>query len=191
MNCPNCGAAMELSPARGFYRCRYCGTFHFPDSVDDQGVRVVGSPDAPVACATCGASMTLAVLDGCQVHYCERCHGLLIPRPGFAEIVRRCRAWAEGPPITPVPPERRELHVTKNCPTCRTRMTVDRYYGPGNIVMDVCLTCDSVWLDFGEMKQIVDAPGTDRGSRDTSRFPTRVSKPMFTRGACPRVSLNR
>lgn len=45
---------------------------------------------------------------------------------------------------------------------------MDRYYGPGNIVMDVCVGCDRLWLDYGELKQIADAPGTDRGSRDPS-----------------------
>jgi Zn-finger nucleic acid-binding protein len=45
---------------------------------------------------------------------------------------------------------------------------VDRYYGPGNIVMDLCIACDWVWLDYGELKQIADAPGVDRGSRDPS-----------------------
>jgi Zn-finger nucleic acid-binding protein len=34
--------------------------------------------------------------------------------------------------------------------------------------MDVCVGCDRLWLDYGELKQIADAPGTDRGSRDPS-----------------------
>jgi Zn-finger nucleic acid-binding protein len=32
--------------------------------------------------------------------------------------------------------------------------------------MDRCVSCDVVWLDYGELKRIVDAPGVDRGSRD-------------------------
>jgi Zn-finger nucleic acid-binding protein len=168
MNCPNCGAAMELSPSRGYYRCRYCGTFHFPDTVDDQGVRVLGDPGAPIDCPLCEAPLKLAMLEHAQVHYCQRCRGLLVPRGAFAEIVRRRRAWAEGPPVTPEPPAAGELRRAINCPTCGARMIVDRYYGPGNIVMDGCTACDTVWLDFGELKQIVDAPGADRGTRDPS-----------------------
>jgi Zn-finger nucleic acid-binding protein len=170
MNCPNCGAAMELSVAHGFYRCRYCGTFHFPDSVDDQGVRVLGPAPRPIPCPVCEIPLVFAMLENCQVHYCERCRGLLIPRGWFAEIVGRRRSWAEGPPVTPIPPTKNALARTLDCPTCGKRMVVDRYYGPGNIVMDGCPSCDTVWLDFGELKQIVDAPGADRGTRDRSRL---------------------
>ncbi|MEO5896194.1 MAG: hypothetical protein ABIS06_10865 [Vicinamibacterales bacterium] len=39
------------------------------------------------------------------------------------------------------------------------------HYGPGNVVIDNCAGCDLVWLDFGEIRQIVAAPGKDRGGR--------------------------
>ena len=45
-------------------------------------------------------------------------------------------------------------------------MATHPYYGPGNVVIDTCETCELVWLDFGELKQIVDAPGKDRGTRE-------------------------
>ena len=44
-----------------------------------------------------------------------------------------------------------------NCPNCAAPMdlSVPRgYYW--------------LWLDYGELKQIIDAPGADRGSRDPS-----------------------
>jgi Zn-finger nucleic acid-binding protein len=46
-------------------------------------------------------------------------------------------------------------------------MDVHPYYGPGNVVIDTCSGCDMVWLDHGELKQIADAPGQDRGTRST------------------------
>ena len=45
-------------------------------------------------------------------------------------------------------------------------MSTHPYYGPGNIVIDSCEGCDAVWLDFGELTQITDAPGRDRGNRN-------------------------
>ena len=168
MNCPNCGAAMELSPAHGFYQCRYCGTYHFPAGADDQGVRVLGPADTPMQCPVCDAPLDVAILEREQVHQCRNCRGLLISRSWFAEIVRRGRSWAEGAPITPVPPQQGAMRRTVNCPACRKAMIVDRYYGPGNVVIDTCPACDTVWLDFGELKQIINAPGPDRGRRDPS-----------------------
>jgi Zn-finger nucleic acid-binding protein len=168
VNCSNCGAAMELSPAQGYYVCRYCGTFHFPDSADSQGIRVLGPAEPPLACPVCASPLTVAMLDEHQVDYCGACRGMLAPRRSFAEIVRRRRSWAAGPPVTPVPPDLREFGRTLMCPKCGDPLTADRYYGPGNIIMDGCVPCDWVWLDYGELKQIVDAPGRDRGTRDPS-----------------------
>ena len=36
---------MELFAARGYFFCRYCGSFHFPESKSDDGIRIVS--DAP------------------------------------------------------------------------------------------------------------------------------------------------
>lgn len=55
------------------------------------------------------------------------------------------------------------LHRTLSCPRCAGRFDTYPYSGPGNVVIDNCTTCDLLWLDFGEMRQIIDAPGKDRG----------------------------
>ena len=38
-----------------------------------------------------------------------------------------------------------------------------QYMGPGNIVIDTCHDDDLIWLDYGELKKVVNAPGRDRG----------------------------
>ena len=48
-------------------------------------------------------------------------------------------------------------------------MITHPYFGPGNVVIDSCEHCELVWLDFGELQQIVDAPGKDRGTRQVPR----------------------
>jgi hypothetical protein len=45
-------------------------------------------------------------------------------------------------------------------------MSTHPYFGPGNVVIDNCEACELVWLDCGELRQIVDAPGKDRGNRE-------------------------
>ena len=84
-------------------------------------------------------------------------------RATFGEAVTLRRARAAGPGAAPVPLDRRELQRRINCPSCRTPMDVHPYYGPGNIVIDNCSRCDLIWLDHGELKQIAEAPGADRG----------------------------
>jgi Zn-finger nucleic acid-binding protein len=165
MNCTNCGAAMELTESRRFLICRYCGTFNFPDPVDADGVRVVGHlPDAP-ACPVCDTTLAAAVMDEKPVHFCARCRGILLPRTSFASIVQKRRAWATEPPVEPRPLARKDLERRLPCPNCRRHFDTYPHYGPGNVVIDNCAGCDVIWLDFGEIRSIVEAPGRDRGGR--------------------------
>ena len=42
-------------------------------------------------------------------------------------------------------------------------MDTFQYMGPGNIVIDTCHADDLIWLDYGEITKVVNAPGRDRG----------------------------
>jgi Zn-finger nucleic acid-binding protein len=167
MNCRNCGGAMQLMSARGYFFCRYCGSFHFPESAGDDGIRVLGEADKPLSCAICEQPLASAMLDeSFNVHYCRNCRGVLLPRASFATVVQKRRAWAVDQPGPAVPLDRAELDRKVRCPLCKAQMITHPYYGPGNVVLDNCASCDAIWLDFGELKQIVAAPGRDRGTRE-------------------------
>jgi Zn-finger nucleic acid-binding protein len=167
MNCRNCGGAMELFATRGYFFCRYCGSFHFPESTADEGIKILSDGDKSVGCPVCEKPLAQALLDQAHaVRVCGNCRGVLMPRAAFAGVVQKRRAWATDPPAPPVPLNPQELTRTINCPQCRKRMESHPYYGPGNVVMDSCPSCELTWLDFGELKQIVNAPGKDRGARE-------------------------
>jgi Zn-finger nucleic acid-binding protein len=164
MNCLNCAAPMELFERRRYYFCGHCGTFQFIEAPAVGGVRVLERPATARPCPLCNAPLARALLDDTYViEHCERCRGVLIGNTAFAEAVDRRRAHESGPPARPVPLDERELKRQLSCPSCRTRMDVHPYYGPGNVVIDTCSACGLVWLDFGELEQIADAPGRDRG----------------------------
>jgi Zn-finger nucleic acid-binding protein len=172
MNCSSCGGAMELVAARGYFFCRYCGSFHFPDAATDQGLRVLGDSPRPMACAVCKGPLVAALLDEQHpVQHCRNCRGVLAARTTFAGVVQARRAWATDPPAAPVPLNRSELNRKVVCPSCQRAMATHPYYGPGNVVIDNCPACDLVWLDFGELEQIADAPGKDRGRREAAALP--------------------
>ena len=167
MNCTNCGAAMALVGSRGYFHCRHCGTYHFPETVEAGGVRIVGqSPDAR-KCPVCAIAMAQALLDDAHpIDFCARCRGILLPRTSFAIVTQKRRAWATSPPVKPSPLDREELRRQLACPKCGRTLETYPHSGPGNVAIDSCARCDVIWLDFGEMQQIVDAPGRDRGSRE-------------------------
>jgi Zn-finger nucleic acid-binding protein len=170
MNCSNCGAAMALMASRRYFLCGHCGAYHFPETVAADGVRIVGQlPDAP-NCPTCAIALAHALLDEEHpIDFCAKCRGILLPRTSFALVTQKRRAWATSPPAEPFPLNREELRRQIACPKCRRPFATYAHSGPGNVVIDNCARCDIIWLDFGEMRQIVDAPGRDRGSREIPR----------------------
>jgi Zn-finger nucleic acid-binding protein len=179
MNCINCGAAMELFERRKYYFCRYCGTFEFIETSPLDGVEVL-ERSAGAPCPVCQAPLAKALLDQAHpISYCERCTGMLVPRGAFVDVIGGRRASASGPPVTPSPLDPRELQRGIACPVCRQPMDVHPYYGPGNIVIDSCPRCDLIWLDPGELKQVVDAPGRDRGQRPAPPAPRDVLEELI------------
>jgi Zn-finger nucleic acid-binding protein len=157
---------MELIESRRYFRCGHCGNYHFPEAADAEGIRIVGQPaDAP-RCPLCKTPMAHALLDNDDaIDFCAKCRGIFLPRATFARVVDKRRAFATAPPAEPVPLERKELQRQLSCPRCAGRFETYPHFGPGNIVIDNCTRCDMIWLDFGELRQIVDAPGKDRGTR--------------------------
>lgn len=163
---------MELFERRHYFFCRHCGSFQFLDAPAVDGLRVLAGRDDGRPCPVCGSPLAKATLDrAAPVDYCQQCRGVLLARRSFADVIRTRRAWAGGAPFEPPPLDRRELQRVVTCPSCRRHMDVHPYYGPGNVVIDTCSACDLVWLDFGELTQIVEAPGRDRGKGDPDPEP--------------------
>lgn len=162
MDCENCGAPMTLHGDRDFFYCEFCGSFRFPAESAD-GIRALGLADGDVRCPVCDSSLLNASVDGLQGLHCSRCKGLLIGRSSFREVVENRRARAEGPPEPPRLLNRELLQRELRCPLCERNMNTHPYHGPGNIVIDTCGHCEVVWLDYGELGTITDAPGHDRG----------------------------
>jgi Zn-finger nucleic acid-binding protein len=193
MNCRNCGAAMELFERRRYYFCRYCGTFHFIESAETDGVQVLERVGA-TPCPVCTAPLAKALLDSVHpIQYCEQCRGVLLPRSVFVDAINARRAFATGAPTVPSPLDERELERRVACPLCREKMDVHPYFGPGNIVIDSCTACDVIWLDFGELQQVTDAPGRDRGNRMAPGRPEQATAPrpthLVTSGRVPLLDL--
>jgi Zn-finger nucleic acid-binding protein len=171
MNCTSCGAAMALVASRRYFHCGHCGAYSFPDAVEADGVVVVGRSAQAPTCPTCAVPMAHALLDDQHpIDFCARCRGILMPRTSFAAVTQKRRAWATSTPTEPSPLNREELGRRLVCPRCDRAFDTYPHFGPGNVVIDNCARCDLIWLDFGEMRQIVDAPGRDRGSGTVQRL---------------------
>jgi Zn-finger nucleic acid-binding protein len=152
MNCENCGAPMRLVRARDYFVCDYCGSYYFPDPNRD-GIRALNELSA-TSCPVCQANLVVAALDELRVLHCVKCQGVLIAQPDFAFAVAYLRRYVDAAAL-PRPLNREELKRPLTCPRCHHKMHTFHYGGGGNVVMDNCVACQIVWLDYGELNRIV------------------------------------
>ena len=164
MNCRNCGAPMTLFRERGYFFCEYCKSFYFPSESPD-GVRLLGKAPEEIRCPVCHIQLFIASFGGKDHGYfCEKCKGILLGRESFVETLASRRAWATEPPEPQGSVDRADLERQVRCPLCGNVMETHQYYGPGTFVIDSCVPCDVLWLDYGELERAVNAPGRDRGA---------------------------
>jgi Zn-finger nucleic acid-binding protein len=161
MDCVNCGAPLVVQGDGDWFRCEYCGSVRFPAESAD-GVRILGLAEPGADCTVCYQPLSRASIDGCAGLYCGQCGGVLLDQSLFRQIVARHRARARGPADAPKPMDRDQLRRQIHCPQCGRVMDAHPYFGPGNIVIDRCSRCNRVWLDHGELRTIINAPGRDR-----------------------------
>ncbi|MGA2274722.1 MAG: zf-TFIIB domain-containing protein [Bryobacteraceae bacterium] len=160
MNCPSCGAPLNLEGDHGVPACAYCKSIYYPEK-DDEGVRVLGE-DAEEACPICAIPLMHAIFGRERIRYCTRCRGMLIPMETFLVLIQELKAEAPGQRI-PHPPDPRELERHIDCPQCHQRMDTHYYCGQGNVVIDDCSRCFLNWLDHGELIRIAQAPDYSYG----------------------------
>jgi Zn-finger nucleic acid-binding protein len=146
--------------SRPCWQCSHCASVLCPEPAAD-GLRLSG--DHGHDCPICHTALTRAVLDDRDaIEVCERCKGILMPLSTFADTVNSRRHAASTPSVRPPHTDPKELDRRIQCPDCAAPMITDWYYGPGNIIVDTCEACGILWLDAGELRRAVDAPGPGR-----------------------------
>ena len=152
MNCPACGAAMQLVGNRKHFHCDHCETFHFPEETNE-GVSPLGEP-AGCDCPVCHQALQNATIDGEAVAYCEKCRGFLTLTGIFGAIVtkRRQHHAAHEQILEPFDPA--DLRRRLQCPKCHKPMDTHPFFGGGNAVVETCERCGMIWLDAGELSII-------------------------------------
>jgi Zn-finger nucleic acid-binding protein len=160
LNCQNCGAPIKIVQGRDYFYCEHCSSLYFPTESRD-GVRVLGELGG-ADCPVCRVPLVTASVAGALALHCNNCRGLLIDQESFAFVVRYLRARAPGLSEPPRPLNPEDLKREVDCPRCKRLLDTHPYYGPGNVIIDVCTSCAIIWLDYCELNIILNAPGRDR-----------------------------
>lgn len=108
-------------------------------------------------CPRCKISLEKAIFYNIEVDYCPQCLGTFFEQ----EELR----WAKDAKDKNLQWLDIDLWKDKNlfkisygirlCPNCRLPL-YEVYYGNSQIIVDVCNLCQSIWLDRGEFKKIIE-----------------------------------
>lgn len=159
ISCQKCGGVSNVVAGQSYYRCQFCTSLVQPVEVSGDRILPTGH-SLESCCPCCSTSLQSGLMEGRNVLFCNECFGLLLRNADFGSIVSERVARrvglepAEPRPIDPTAYERRVA-----CPSCKTKMDVHPYYGPGNVVVDTCGECGLIWLDHGEMTRVEQASG--------------------------------
>jgi Zn-finger nucleic acid-binding protein len=100
-------------------------------------------------CPVCKEAMIVAAYGAVEIDSCAVCGGIWLDRGELEALVGRPVAPHDNPDPSLGPPDR-------DCPICVAKLAKDRY-GSTQVVIDRCPHGDGVWLDAGELVQILDA----------------------------------
>jgi Zn-finger nucleic acid-binding protein len=147
---------MRLDRKIHCFKCDFCAGEYTPEP-DVDGVQILYEKTA-YRCPVCEDALADGVLAGVGVLHCQACGGLLVSMSEFVGLIGVLRA-ARGAFVAPARPfDVVALDRRIECPKCDTAMDTHPYGGPGNVTIDTCETCESNWLDRGEVARIVGAP---------------------------------
>jgi len=102
-------------------------------------------------CPVCQEAMIVAAHGSVEIDSCAVCGGIWLDRGELEALVGRPVASHDKPDPSLGPPDR-------DCPICVAKLVKDRYERT-QVVIDRCPHGDGIWLDAGELEQILEAYG--------------------------------
>ena len=107
-------------------------------------------------CPRCKSDLIVVEFDDIELDSCPECGGLWFDRGEMELLAAKCGCAVEALS------SRTGSHVEEarvKCPTCRRTMD-KRLFGDGEpVIGDVCLHCGGLWLDAGELLQVLSQGG--------------------------------
>ncbi len=139
---------------RSIFICDYCGSQAIPP-VGDDGVQILGPVN--LKCPICRTELADAVLDSYNLLYCEHCRGMAIAMDDLQPIVSSIRSQRDTPAAFLAPRPEADAARALICPKCGGSMDAHPYGGGGNVNVDSCEACGTIWLDGAELRKIASA----------------------------------
>ncbi len=119
-------------------------------------------------CPRCKADLIVVEFDDIELDSCPECGGLWFDRGEMELLAEKCGCTVEALSA------RSGSHVEEarlKCPTCRRIMNKSLFGDAEPVVGDVCPYCGGLWLDAGELLQVLAQGGGDTGETGGAQSP--------------------
>ncbi len=103
-------------------------------------------------CPRCKSSLIVVEYHDIELDWCPCCEGLWFDR-GEMELVVARLGGSTVVAANAAPAHTREARL--KCPLCRTGMEKRSLGSPPVVIADMCRSCGGLWLDHGELEQVV------------------------------------
>lgn len=103
-------------------------------------------------CPKCDQEMRVEVYVGVEVDKCPACEGIFLDRGEMETLISGKAEGADSIEYTELS-NQKDMELG-TCPRCHVEMLAE--LGPNNLRIDRCPKCDAVFLDQGELAELVD-----------------------------------
>ena len=107
-------------------------------------------------CPRCKSDLFVVEYQDIELDYCPSCSGLWFDS-GEMDLLSE-KSGGAGPSLRPAP-DAKEARL--RCPVCRVHMDKRLMGDKEPVVVDLCPSCDGLWLDKGELEQVLSQSGTE------------------------------
>jgi len=118
-------------------------------------------------CPKCHVPMIVVEYDDVELDYCLQCEGLWFDS-GEIELVGAKSGVHAGDCFSTRPADTKEARL--KCPICRKKMDKRLLGSTEPVLADVCPVCDGLWLDKGELEQVLAQHLDDAGDTVKERL---------------------
>ncbi len=114
-------------------------------------------------CPACDEPMVVLELDEVEIDYCIECEGIWLDS-GELEMLLESSAAKDGF-LSSFARDECGAETARKCPMCGKVMKKALYTGNRRIRIDRCPESDGIWLDKGELREILEEAGDGEKGR--------------------------
>lgn len=119
-------------------------------------------------CPRCNSNLSTTEIQNITIEMCPSCDGLWLDKFEITKILNCESDSIKSSEIAAALEKDKNINNTENksikCPACSSEMTNTSYMFNNNINVDLCPKCFGIWLDDGELKEIINHMNNKSGS---------------------------